>query len=396
MRDAQQIVVNSIFASNSINTIGEFNSTEMNDRFRESAQIWMSLMNYLRTGNFPQIEAKVELHLLNANLDKAFLSGHDLKDVGVWGILSSQGGELYGANERLTTSNVTYFKLAQNAWSHMLGGWNERCGGGIQASTTDPSKVTYTNIVFAYLSAELYTMSNNQTYKEWADKTYNWLVSSGLVKSNFQILGGIVGNNCNNISHDEHSDNPGLLMGTLASLYQTTPNNTDYLNRLSNLVKSSLQRFTIAGVLFEFQCQGSKNGCPLDTKWAQGLYLHGLTEAYRRVATADYKQQIINALEAYASSIGVINKTTLISTYNSLQLMNAVMIADQQSLPQTSTSSTTSGQPTSTSVATKTSTASANVPGSTSVPVISRSQPLGVSTILTTGCFIVSILTLVL
>lgn len=101
------------------------------------------------------------------------------------------------------------------------------CGGGLRwqifplaEGGSYQSKNKLSNAVFFNLAARLARYSGNQTYGDWAGKTWSWLESLRLVDSDFDVYDGAqVKTNCSAISRFQFSSNAGVLLEGAAYMY---------------------------------------------------------------------------------------------------------------------------------------------------------------------------------
>jgi len=107
-----------------------------------------------------------------------------------------------------------------------VGRWDTtQCGGGLRWQIfTFNQGYDYKNSVsqglFFQLAARLAHYTGNQTYADWASKSYNWTKSIGLIDSDYSIYDGTkVNGNCSDIAHIQWSYNAGAFMYGSAVMY---------------------------------------------------------------------------------------------------------------------------------------------------------------------------------
>nr|KAJ3420821.1 hydrolase 76 protein [Polyrhizophydium stewartii] len=272
-----------------------------------------AIVGYLSTANDVVARETMQRALANASFGLAgdFLGNRtshrqggvrgNTESLALWGLAAARGADIFGSATRVVANGSTYGDLVQTTWDELAASWDDaHCGGGIvlepaflfgDGATRNASshggnttKTAAANAGFMGLSAHLFSQTGNTTYRWWADKTYNWLVASGLVTSQFAVYESISGG-CS-LSHAQWSQTPGLLLSALSVMYRSTTL-APYMEQMLALQEASLARFTTSGgVLYEPLCAfGGVSEC-VGQKWYKGLLVQGLADAYRTAATA--------------------------------------------------------------------------------------------------------------
>jgi mannan endo-1,6-alpha-mannosidase len=74
--------------------------------------------------------------------------------------------------------------------------------------------------IFFNLGARLARYTNNQTYADWAEQTWDWVVSVGLLDKDYNIYDGAhVETNCTDINRAQFSYNNGVFLLGAAYMY---------------------------------------------------------------------------------------------------------------------------------------------------------------------------------
>ena len=125
-----------------------------------------------------------------------------------------------------TAPNTTWLDLARSAFDLQVKRWDDQnCGGGLrwQIFTFNrgyTTKNAISNGVFFQLAARLARYTGDQTYADWAEKSYDWLTSSGLVTSDFKVYGGTdISDNCKDINKIQWTYNAADLLYGSAVMY---------------------------------------------------------------------------------------------------------------------------------------------------------------------------------
>lgn len=76
------------------------------------------------------------------------------------------------------------------------------------------------NGCFFNIAARLARYTNNGTYSDWAEKTWDWVQNVGLMSSNYEVFDGTSDtDNCSNVDHLRFTYNQGLYLFGAAMMY---------------------------------------------------------------------------------------------------------------------------------------------------------------------------------
>ncbi|KAG5757484.1 hypothetical protein H9Q72_014376 [Fusarium xylarioides] len=147
-------------------------------------------------------------------------------------------------------------------------------------------KSTLANVLFFNLGARLARLTSNDTYADYASKTWDWLETSELIdKETWAVYDGAQATkatkNCSNINQIQWSANSaGLAMGA-AFMYNFTDGSDEWRERTENLTSATLKTFfKKIGDFNEVACENSKGKCPRDI-----VMYKGFTHRWLAVAT---------------------------------------------------------------------------------------------------------------
>jgi mannan endo-1,6-alpha-mannosidase len=99
------------------------------------------------------------------------------------------------------------------------------CNGGLRwqiplSNTGYDYKNTISNGIFMNLGARLARYTGNNTYTDWIDKTWDWVVGIGYVTDDWKVYdGGHVEKNCTDINLVQFSYNQAIMLYTAAVMY---------------------------------------------------------------------------------------------------------------------------------------------------------------------------------
>ena len=120
----------------------------------------------------------------------------------------------------------SWLALAQAVFNEQAGRWDSKnCGGGLRWQIFQFNKgFDYKNSIsnggFFQLAARLARYTNNQTYADWADKTWDWMVDSVLINKNLDVYdGAFIADNCTTPSKIQWTYNAGTMLMGAANMY---------------------------------------------------------------------------------------------------------------------------------------------------------------------------------
>ncbi|KAI8931427.1 hypothetical protein NX059_011755 [Plenodomus lindquistii] len=156
----------------------------------------------------------------------------------------------------------SWLSLAQAVFQTQHKRWNtEKCGGGLkwQIFLTNPGynyRNTISNGCFFNIAARLYKYLGNETYSEWAEKTWDWEQAIGLISSDFRFFDGTSDTkNCSSIDHVQWTYNAGVHMSGAAAMWNATQSQL-WKDRLQGIV-SGVDVFFKDGVMSEVACENN-------------------------------------------------------------------------------------------------------------------------------------------
>ncbi len=180
------------------------------------------------------------------------------------------------------TADARYLEAARVIFRHLSGkGWDEgSCGGGMVWHVRNRYKNAITNEQFLRISLWLYRISvrnghPEQAYLDWADKSWNWFLRSGMLNAQNLINDGL-DDNCRNNGQNPWTYNQGVILGALADLYRIK-GDTSYLDQAYRIAEANISyNATDQGILLEKGC-GDSN-CGNDGPMFKGVFIRNLEE----------------------------------------------------------------------------------------------------------------------
>lgn len=119
----------------------------------------------------------------------------------------------------------SWLSLVQATFNLQVTRWDtQHCGGGLRWQIFPFNKgYDYKNTIsnggFFQLAARLARYTGNETYAEWADKTWDWMHTTPLFTENYNIYDGIKIENCSNPYPIQWTYNVGTFLMGAANMY---------------------------------------------------------------------------------------------------------------------------------------------------------------------------------
>jgi mannan endo-1,6-alpha-mannosidase len=180
-----------------------------------------------------------QLTLSQGNDDQAF-----------WGFAAMSAAEMKFPNP--DPKQPQWLALAQAVFNRQAGRWDSKhCGGGLRwqfnpLNNGFMEKNTISNGCFFQLAARLARYTKNETYADWAVKTYDWMVQSPLISKTYEVYDSF------GFTEDKCNDQPGLVqwsynIGTMiagtAFMYNHTNGDPKWKDRLTGYLNNAQKVF---------------------------------------------------------------------------------------------------------------------------------------------------------
>lgn len=164
-------------------------------------------------------------------------------------------------------SDPQYLEVAKAAFDTMAARWDlTSCNGGLKWQIFPENSYGYdyknsiSNGGFFALAARLARYTGNQTYVDWASKTWDWCQEIGLISDKFEIFDGSDDTlNCSRINHMQWSYGVGIFLHGAATLYNYTNGSSIWEKRTSGLLERSAVFFSpfdnATNIMYEPACE---------------------------------------------------------------------------------------------------------------------------------------------
>ncbi|KAJ2896574.1 hypothetical protein MKZ38_005430 [Zalerion maritima] len=207
-------------------------------------------------------------------------------DQGFWGFSAMLAAETNFQNP--PQSDPQYLALAQAVFNRqsLPERHDDACGGGMRWQIPAYNvgydyKNTIANGCYFNIGARLARYTDNSTYSELAEDTWNWIAGVDYIDEEWNVFdGGHVDKNCTDVFKAQFSYNAGVLLQGAAYMYNHT-GDEKWKTRLDGLTERTLtyffERKGSEGIMFEASCEeAGQNGastCNTDMLSFKG-YLH--------------------------------------------------------------------------------------------------------------------------
>ncbi|GJD01424.1 glycosyl hydrolase family 76 [Colletotrichum higginsianum] len=167
---------------------------------------------------------------------------------------------------------------------------DETCNGGLRWQVPFSNagynyKNTIANGCFFNIGARLARYTNNDTYAQHAEKTWDWLWGVNYIDhENWNVYdGGHVEHNCTDVNKQQFSYNAAILTQGAAFMYNYTNGSDVWKGRIEKLTESLFLNFFPNNTGYELACEGRKGQCTADMLSFKG-YVHRWLSVVTQIA----------------------------------------------------------------------------------------------------------------
>ncbi|KAK9242683.1 glycoside hydrolase [Lipomyces tetrasporus] len=255
----------------------------------EAGAAWGSLIDYWFYTGDETFNEQVKSSLLfqvgsnNDYMPSNISTSEGNDDQAFWGFTVMNAAERNFSNP--DADQPQWLALAEAVFNDMASRWDtSTCNGGLLWQIFEFNhgydyKNTISNAGLFMMAARLARYTDNATYVEWAERTWNWTESVGFLDTKYYSFydGAHVGTNCTDIEKYQWTYNAGIFMAGSAYLYNYTQAPL-WAQRTQSILDSIDIFFDSAtGIMYEVACEGSHT-CDTDEKafksvlaWCMGL-----------------------------------------------------------------------------------------------------------------------------
>ncbi|KAI6708730.1 hypothetical protein B2J93_1293 [Marssonina coronariae] len=183
-------------------------------------------------------------------------------DQAFWGLAAMTAAEVNFPNP--PADQPQWLALAQAVFNTQAPRWDtEKCGGGLKWQIfTFNNGYNYKNSIsngcFFNLASRLAKYTGNNTYSDWAEKTYEWMENIGLLDKSYYVYDGsddLI--NCTRLNRIQWTYNAGAMLLGAATMYNHTNGAAIWKTRLDGLVKGLDVFFPKDNIMQEVACENN-------------------------------------------------------------------------------------------------------------------------------------------
>ncbi|KAH6632186.1 glycoside hydrolase [Chaetomium tenue] len=209
--------------------------TEDVTKWWTNALVWSSMIDYWRyTGDDTYNKVTVEGLIFQSgpSLRQPFIpTNYSISiandEQGLWGMAAMQAAEVdFPSPPQVEPSWIELAKAVFDTQAARFSA-EKTCGGGLRWAISPSSAIwdtknTASTAMFLSLGARLYRFTNNETYAEWAERSWNWLTDVGLLDDELNAWDAAIdaNRNCSAIVKVRSSNTAGILIQ--AAAYMTS------------------------------------------------------------------------------------------------------------------------------------------------------------------------------
>ncbi|KAI0544626.1 glycoside hydrolase family 76 protein [Xylaria curta] len=259
----------------------------------EAGALWGTMIDYWHlTGDDTYNDVVTQAMLWQVGPNRNYMPpnvtaslGND--DQGFWGMSAMLAAEENFPNP--PDDQPQWLALAQAVWNTQADPdrHDATCGGGLRwqipfANNGYDYKNSIANGIFFNMGARLARYTNNQTYADWAEKTWDWVVSVGFMDADYNIYDGAhVETNCTDINRVQYSYNNGVFLLGAAYMYNFT-GDSKWQDRVNGLVNATFRVFFPNDTAYEIGCERGMT-CTTDMLSFKG-YVHRWMATMTKIA----------------------------------------------------------------------------------------------------------------
>ncbi|ROT42666.1 family 76 glycoside hydrolase [Sodiomyces alkalinus F11] len=243
---------------------------------------YIDYWHYTRDPSYNDVVQQGMVHQVGHDRDyqpRNFTASLGNDDQGFWGMSAMLAAETRFPDP--PEDQPQWLALAQAVWTTQASPerHDEYCNGGMrwQVPLTNQGynyKNTIANGCFFNLGARLARYTGNDTYLEYAERTWDWLWAVDYIDhENWRVYDGAhIEHNCTDLNKATFSYNIAVLMQGAAFIYNHTED-PKWLDRTERLAERCLRDFFPDGVAYEIPCEFRRGQCSTDMLTFKG-YVH--------------------------------------------------------------------------------------------------------------------------
>ncbi|KAH8689980.1 putative cell wall glycosyl hydrolase Dfg5 [Talaromyces proteolyticus] len=210
--------------------------------------------------------------------NQTMTEGND--DQAFWGMAAMSAAERNFPNP--PADKPQWLAMAQGVFNSQAARWDtSTCSGGLrwQIFTWNNGfnyKNTISNGGFFNIASRLAKYTRNQTYADWAEKSWQWTRDVGFMTPDYRFWDGADDNtNCSNFNQIQWTYNSGIYLLGAANMYNFT-NGSDIWKERTLQILNATSVFFSENVMYERACE-SVGTCQVDQKSFKAYFARWMT-----------------------------------------------------------------------------------------------------------------------
>ncbi|KAF3760595.1 family 76 glycoside hydrolase [Cryphonectria parasitica EP155] len=232
----------------------------------EAGALWGAMVEYWHyTGDATYNDVVTQALLFQVGPNQDYMPpnvtaslGND--DQGFWGMSAMTAAELNFPNP--SSDQPQWLALAQAVFNTQAdpSRHDSTCNGGLRwqiplSNNGYDYKNSIANGCFFNLGARLARYTGNQTYADWAVKTWDWVTGVGFMDAQYNIYDGAhVETNCTDINKAQFSYNNAVYLLGAAHMYNFTEDAV-WKQRVQDLLDATIKVFFPNNIAYEVSCE---------------------------------------------------------------------------------------------------------------------------------------------
>lgn len=247
-----------------------------------SANALETLIDYSSRTGVSSYKSAVS-NTFDKNNRKKFLNNF-YDDEGWWALTWIQAFDLL--------QDTAYLQAAETIFADMAGGWDSStCKGGIWWSKDRKYKNAIANELFFTIAIRLHQRTTDtagpggkMSYLEWANRSWNWFLASGMINATHLVNDGLDGS-CKNNGQTTWTYNQGVILGGLVDMYKVT-GDAAYLSQAEAIADAAISTLVNANGILVEPCEPD---CGNDGPQFKGIFMRNLWYLYDTDNRQDYQ-----------------------------------------------------------------------------------------------------------
>lgn len=224
--------------------------------------------------------------LNHAVRDRAGLDGNDDD---LWAVLGAISIYRQSAEaDLLAYAENTFGELTRSYW-------DTTCGGGLWWDHARSYKNAITNELLLYAATELWSVTHQRRYADWAAREWTWFAESTMMNRDFLVNDGLT-KDCKNNLAPTYTYNQGVILGGLVGLY-SIDHDPDHLKLAGRIAKAAVAHLSSSGILQEAVPSLSQDG-----QIFKGIFVFHLEKLLAATDDASLRAQLTQWLRNNAAA----------------------------------------------------------------------------------------------